>query len=100
MVERRREVAAADARSVRRTYEERITVKIVVSALSQPHALSRREIEALFATLPFDLTADPAEFDLETGPLHENQFEYVESQRRARLAFVLPEKTAATTTLG
>jgi hypothetical protein len=73
-------------------------VKIVVSASPQPHALSRREIEAIFATLPSDLTADIAEFDLETGPWHDNRFEYVASQRRARFAFVVPEKTAATTT--
>ena len=73
-------------------------MKIVVSASPQPHALSRREIEAIFAALPSDLTADIAEFDLETGPWHEYRFEYVESQRRARFAFVVPEKTPATTT--
>ncbi len=71
-------------------------MKIVVGATRQPHALSRRQIEAIFSALPPEVTGGIREVWLETGPWYAGRFEYDAQNARVRLALVVPEKTPET----
>jgi hypothetical protein len=73
------------------------TVNIVVAATRQPHALSRKQVEAVFRALPDDLTVGIQEVWLETGGWYPERCEYDATNHRLRLNLVVPEKTAATT---
>lgn len=72
-------------------------MKILVYPTEQPHALSRRQVEAIFAALPVEFSASIQDFFLITRLRGSEQFEWMSSERRVEFHYVVPEKTAATT---
>jgi len=72
-------------------------MKIIVAATRHAHALSRRQIEALFAALPPECGAAIEEFVLSNFKRGTEPFEYIEDQRRAEFYMPVIDKTAETT---
>jgi hypothetical protein len=72
-------------------------MKIVVAATRHAHALSRRQVEALFAALPSGLADGVDTFLLASWLRGSEPFEYIASQRRIESAMPVVDKTPATT---
>jgi hypothetical protein len=71
-------------------------MKIIVAATRHAHALSRRQVEALFEALPpeFDRAID--EFVLSNVKRGAEPFEYIASTRRVEFYMPVVEKTPET----
>jgi hypothetical protein len=72
-------------------------MKIIVAATRHAHALSRRQVEALFAALPTEFGRDIDEFLLSNFERGAEPFEYVSSARRVEFYMPVVEKTPETT---
>jgi len=74
-------------------------MKIVVAATRHPHALSRREVERVFAALPSEFARAIDEFVLATFDRWPTAFAYVQlaGKRRVEFSMVVKDKTAETT---
>lgn len=72
-------------------------MKIVVAATRHVHALSRRQVERLFAALPPDFAGGIDEFVLSNFERGAEPFEYIPSARRVEFYMPVVEKTSETT---
>jgi hypothetical protein len=72
-------------------------MKIIVAATRHAHALSRRQVEALFAALPPEFGRAIDEFVLSNFERGAEPFEYIASKRRVEFYMPVVEKTAETT---
>ncbi len=72
-------------------------MKIVVAATRHAHALSRRQVEKLFAALPPDFSGAIDEFVLSNFARGAEPFEYIASTRRGEFYTPVVEKTPDTT---
>ena len=72
-------------------------MKIVVAATRHAHALSRRQVEKLFAALPPEFSGAIDEFVLSNFERGAEPFEYVASTRRVEFYMPVVEKTPETT---
>lgn len=74
-------------------------MKIIVAATRHPHALSRREVERVFAALPAEFAHAIDEFVLATFDRWPTAFAYLQlsGKRRVEFSMVVKDKTPATT---
>ncbi len=72
-------------------------MRIVVAATRHAHALSRRQVEKLFAALPPEFGSAIDEFVLSNFERGAEPFEYVASTRRVEFYMPVAEKTPETT---
>jgi hypothetical protein len=72
-------------------------MKIVVAATRHAHALSRRQVEKLFAVLPPEFGSGIDEFLLSNFERGAEPFEYIASARRVEFYMPVVDKTPETT---
>jgi hypothetical protein len=72
-------------------------MKIVVAATQHAHALSRRQVEALFAALPTAFADDVETFVLANWLRGSEPFEFITSHYRIEFCMPVVDKTPATT---
>ena len=75
------------------------SMKIVVAATRHPHALSRGQVERLFAALPTEFAESIDEFILATFDRWPEPFTWLATQRQNRVEFcmIVKDKTPETT---